>query len=189
MGNALRKDNYISPEDFLTGEERSTEKHEYLNGVVSMMAGTSAGHDRIATNVLRLLGNRLSGTPCEAFSSETRVRIRSEKEEFYYYPDVTVDCSGRANDSRYAEAPRVISEVLSPATERVDLFEKLQNYQRIESLEAYVIVDQFRTAVTIHRRTPGGWETELLLEKEDTLKLACIDCELPLAAVYERTGL
>ncbi len=189
MGNALRRDNYISPEEYLEGEELSTEKHEYLDGVVYMMAGTSAGHERIALNIGMELRMQLRGKPCEAFSSETRVRVCPERGEFYYYPDVTVDCSRRPNDSQYAEKPRVIFEVLSPATERVDRVEKLQNYQRIESLEAYVIVEQFRIAMTIHRRTPGGWETELLLEKEDILKLACIACELPLAAVYERTGL
>ena len=129
MGNALRKSDYVSPEEYLTGEELSEDKHEYLNGVVYMMAGASAGHDRIAANIMRHLGNALSGKPCEAFTSDTRVRVRPGEGEFYYYPDATVDCSGRANDSKYAESPRVIFEVLSPATERTDRVEKLQNYQ------------------------------------------------------------
>ena len=189
MGNALRNDYYISPDEYLTGEELSLDKHEYLNGVVYMMAGASAGHDRITMNISRHLGNQFSGKPCEAFSADTRVHVRTETAEFYYYPDVTVDCTGRANDSRYSESPRVIFEVLSPATERVDRGEKLQNYQRIASLEAYVLVDQARVAVTVYRKTAAGWESELLLEKDDVLALGCIDCQLPLSAIYERTGL
>ena len=189
MGNALRNDNYISPEEYLEGEELSTEKHEYLDGVVYMMAGTSAGHERIALNIGMELRTQLRGKPCETFSSETRVRIRPERGEFYYYPDVTVDCSRRPNDSQYAEKPRVIFEVLSPATERVDRVEKLQNYQRLESLEAYVIVEQFRVAVTIYTRTNKGWESQVLSDKDAVLTLDCIQCELPLAAIYERTGL
>ncbi len=189
MGNALLKDESISPSEYLAGEELSDEKHEYLNGVVYMMAGGSAGHDRIATNVVRILGNQLSGKPCEAFSADTRVRVRSEVGEFYYYPDVTVDCSGRANDSKYSEKPVVVFEVLSPSTERVDRVEKLQNYQRIPSLEAYVIIDQHRIAVTVYRREGATWVTEFFAEKEASLALACIECELPLAAIYERTGL
>ena len=189
MGNALRNDYYISPDDYLAGEQVSATKHEYLDGVVHMMAGTSIGHDRIAVNIVRLLGNRLEGHPCEAFSSDVKVRIRTDLAEFFYYPDVTVDCSAQGNAALYAEAPRVIFEVLSPDTERVDRGEKRLNYQTLPSLEAYCLVDQFRVAVTVYRRTADGWTSEFMSEKTDTLRLACIGCELPLAAIYERTGL
>ena len=189
MGNALRNDNYIAPAEYLTGEEISSARHEYLDGVVYMMAGGSAAHNRIATNIVGELRAFLRGKTCEAFGSDTRVRVRAEKGEFYYYPDVTVDCSGRPNDSQYAEAPSVIFEVLSPATERVDRVEKLHNYQQIPSLQAYVLVDQLRVAVTIYRRVSGGWESEVLVEKDDVLSLPAIECALPLSAIYERTGL
>lgn len=189
MGNALRQDDYISPAEYLAGEELSAEKHEYLDGIVHMMAGGSAGHDRIATNVVCILGNQLRGKRCEAFSADTRIRIRADKGEFYYYPDASVDCSGRANDSKYSENPTVVFEVLSPSTERVDRVEKLQNYQRIPSLEFYVIIDQHRIAVTIHRRTTDGWTTEFISDKGASLDLPCIACSLSIAEIYERTGL
>ena len=190
MGNALRNDDYyISPDDYLAGERVSANKHEYLAGVVHMMAGTSIGHDRIAGNILRILGNHLSGRPCEAFSSDVKVRIRTDFSEFFYYPDVTVDCSAQGNTALYAEEPRVIFEVLSPDTERVDRGEKRLNYQTLPSLEVYCLVNQFRVAVTVYRRTPEGWVSEFMSEKMDVLQLPSIGCELPLAAIYERTGL
>ena len=83
----------------------------------------------------------------------------------------------------------MIFEVLSPDTERVDRGEKRLNYQTLPSLEAYCLVDQFRVAVTVYRRTADGWTSEFMSEKTDTLRLSCIGCELPLAAIYERTGL
>ena len=189
MGTAPGNDYYISPGDYLAGEQVSPAKHEYLAGVVHMMAATSIGHDRIAVNIVRLLGNRLEGHPCEAFSSDVKVRIRTDLAEFFYYPDVTVDCSAQGNSALYAEAPRVIFEILSPDTERVDRGEKRLNYQTLPSLEAYCLVDQFRVAVTVYRRTADGWTSEFMSEKTDALRLACIGCELPLAAIYERTGL
>ncbi len=189
MGNALRNDYYISPGDYLEGEQVSATKHEYLAGVVHMMAGTSIGHDRIAGNIHGELRAQLRNHPCEAFSSDVKVRIRTDLAEFFYYPDVTVDCSAQGNSALYAEAPRVIFEVLSPDTERVDRGEKRLNYQTLPSLEAYCLVDQFRVAVTVYRRTADGWTSEFMSEKTDTLRLACIGCELPLAAIYERTGL
>jgi Uma2 family endonuclease len=189
MANALRADDCISPDDYLVSERISPQKHEYVAGAVYMTAGVSVGHDRIAGNIYRHLGNQLAGHPCEAFSSDVKVRIRAQAAEFFYYPDVTVDCSTQANHSLFAEAPRVIFEVLSPDTERVDRGEKLRNYQALPTLDVYGLVDQYHVAVTLYRRVADDWVCEFLTEKTDVIPLPGIGCELPLAAIYERTRL
>ncbi len=180
---------YTSIEDYLAGERISQQKHEYLAGMIYAMAGTSLGHDRIAGNILRELGNQFRGRKCEAFSSDVKVRIRSNGAQFYYYPDVTVDCGKGGDSSLFAEEPRAIFEVLSPDTERIDRGEKLANYQALPSLEVYALVDQFHIAVTAYRRTDHGWTMEFLADKEHVLHLFSIDCALPLVTMYERTFL
>jgi Uma2 family endonuclease len=182
-------DYYVSPEDYIAGERVSQQKHEYLAGVIYTMAGTSIGHARIADNILRELGNQLRGRPCEAFSSDIKVRIRRDAADFFYYPDVTVDCGSASDGSLFAEEPRAIFEVLSPDTERIDRGEKLRNYQSLPSLEVYALVDQFHVAVTVYRRTAAGWVREFLTAKTDVLVLPTIEAALPLAAIYERTHL
>jgi Uma2 family endonuclease len=176
----------VSPEEYLAAERLSETKHEYLAGVVYVMASTSVDHDRIAVNILAELRNQLRGHPCEAFSSDVKVRIESVGSKFYYYPDVTVDCSNVRGDSLFAEQPRVVFEVLSPQTERIDRAEKLGNYQTIPSLQAYVLVDQFHRFITVYRRTASSWSSELL-EKNATLELPEIGCRLLLDLIYERT--
>lgn len=79
--------------------------------------------------------------------------------------------------------------MLSPDTERIDRGEKLANYQALGSLDVYVLVDQFRIAVTVYRRTVDGWAMELLTDKSDALALPTIHCELSLRSIYERTHL
>ena len=189
MGNALRAEYYCSPEDYLAGERVSQQKHEYLAGVIYAMAGTTIGHGRIAGNITRHLNNLLRSGRCEAFSSEIKVCIRKDAANFFYYPDVVVDCSGGEDSSLFAEHPRVIFEVLSPDTERIDRGEKLLNYQALPSLDVYGLVDQFHIAVTLYRRTSEGWVSEFLTEKSDVISLPTIECELALTAVYERTHL
>lgn len=189
MAQAELADYYVSPEDYLAGERVSQQKHEYLAGVIYAMAGTTIDHDRIAGNIFRGLGNQLTGRTCEAFSSDIKVRIRRDAAEFYYYPDVTVDCSSAPGSGLYADNPRVIFEVMSPDTERVDRGEKLRNYQSLPSLDVYALVDQFHIAVTVYRRTPSGWQMEFYTEKEQVLELPEIGCALPLAGIYERTHL
>ena len=189
MGDAPRDGYHVTPEAYLAAERQRAQKHEYLAGVEYAMAGASAGHNRITGNVFAELRRQLDGSPCEAFTADMKVRIRTSTAEFYYYPDVAVDCSGVADAAQFAEQPRVIVEVLSPDTERIDRGEKLRNYQALPSLDAYVLVDQHRLAVLVHRRSDGGWTRELLTEKAETLSLPTIGCSIPLAAIYQRTGL
>ena len=102
---------------------------------------------------------------------------------------MTVDCGSAAGDSLFAEEPRVIFEILSPETERIDRVEKLYNYQTLPSLLVYVLVDQLRLAVTAYCRTNDDWTVELLTRKEDILKLPEIECSLAMTAIYERTDM
>ncbi len=180
---------YTSVEDYLAGERISQQKHEYLAGVIYEIAGTTVDHNRIAGNIYAELRQQLRGDPREVFSSDVRVPIRRDAAEFYYYPDVTVDCGTAPGGSLFAEEPRAIFEVLSVDTERIDRGEKLRNYQSIPSLELYALVDQFHVAVTAYRRTLAGWEMQFLTRKSEVLELPGIDCSLPLSAIYERTHL
>ncbi len=186
----MRAEQFITPQEYLEGEEPSLEKHEYLAGAIYMMAGASVAHIRIVANISGELRNRLKGKPCETFSTDLKVYIRHDFAEFYYYPDVIVDCSNLANTQNYTEEPRVIFEVMSPgSTERIDRGEKWANYQTLASLDVYVLVDQARVAVTIYRRENSEWKQEFYNDLNDAIALPTIECELSLADIYERTGL
>ena len=181
----LKTDIYATPEEYLAGERVSQTKHEYLAGMIYAMAGASREHNVIATNLIAELRSQLRGKKCFPFGSDMRLRIRKPGATFYYYPDVTVDCT----DSRAQEIeePSVIFEVLSPDTERADRGDKLVNYQSLPSMRAYVLVDQYRAAVTVYRRRSGDeWEMDFLGDIAGTLELPEIGCSLPLASIYER---
>ena len=55
----------ISIEDYLEGEKISQIRHEFIDGEVYAMAGTSKRHNRIIKNLLNRVENRLSGSDCE----------------------------------------------------------------------------------------------------------------------------
>ncbi len=190
MGNAQAvADHYVTPEEYLAGELITEGKHEYVAGIVYAMSRTSMGHWRIVDNITRSLGDQLRGRRCEAFSTEIKVNIRTERAQFYYYPDVVVDCGDRPDDSYFADNPRVIFEVLSESTERTDRTEKRIYYQTLPTLDAYVLVDQARMAVTVYRRADAEWSTELLMATTDVLDLPPVGCKLSLRAIYARTQL
>ena len=191
MTNALQVEaEYVTPEEYLASEAVSDARHEYLAGAVYAMSGTTMGHGRIIRNLLSELARQLRGRRCEAFTSEIKVRIPIGRESFYYYPDIVVDCGQPTDESLFAEEPRVIFEVLSPSTERTDRYEKRLNYQKLTTLDVYVLVDQARVAVTVYRRADGeNWTTEFLRDPQAVLDLPTVGCTLPLATIYERTRL
>ena len=70
-------------EEYLAFERASEERHEYLDGVIYAMAGSastqamageSEDHGTICMNLSISLGLQLRGTPCRAFSKDTKVR-------------------------------------------------------------------------------------------------------------------
>lgn len=189
MSSELQTEYFKTPEEYLAAERVAEEKHEYLAGVIYAMAGTSADHDRIVINICGELRTQLRGKKCEVFSSNLKVQIRKGGAHFFYYPDVIVDCSGVAGDSLFAAEPRVIFEVSSPKTQRIDREEKRLNYQSLSSLQVYVLIDQLSLTVTVYRRENADWALDLLTKKQDILQLPEIECALPMTAIYERTDL
>ena len=143
----------ISVEDYLEGEKVSPIKHEYIEGEVYSMAGTSDNHARVAGNVFTALSIHLRDSPCEPFASELKVRVAIN---VFYYPDILVSCEENPENPYFRNNPILVIEVTSPSTERIDRQEKLPAYQRIQSVQEYVVIDQHRINIELHRRQADG---------------------------------
>jgi Uma2 family endonuclease len=52
-------------QEYLDLEEKAQERHEFHDGEILAMSGGTIGHSRIIVRMLRTLGNRLAGNPCE----------------------------------------------------------------------------------------------------------------------------
>lgn len=181
----LKTDKIISVEDYLSGELIAQTKHEYLGGVVHAMAGAKVGHNRVAGNVYRFLGNALDGKPCEPFNSDMKVRIELPEQTRFYYPDVMVVCDSLGDEETYQDKPVVVVEVLSESTRRVDMGEKREAYRAISTLRIVLIVDPERPHVTVDRRCPnGGFDTEFYTALDQVIPLPEISAELRMADVY-----
>jgi Uma2 family endonuclease len=181
---AEMKQEFVSVADYLSGEERGEVKHEYIAGTVYAMAGATSDHNQIAGNIYAALRSRLHKGPCRAFILDLKVRLKIDEETVFYYPDVMVGCDPRDTHKLYLCFPRLIVEVSSESTERLDRREKKSAYQTIETLEEYVIVAQERVEATLFRRA-NNWQPEIFNQLHDTLTLTSIDLALALSSVYE----
>lgn len=146
----------ITITEYLENEQISEIKHEYVQGYIYPMVGASNFHNLIALALAALLRTHLRGTDCRVFLSDMKVRI----DDVFYYPDIFVACQNQKTLAYFETDPKLIVEVLSPSTEARDRFEKRLAYQRIDSLQEYVLIAQDKLQVDIYRRQPKGWEIE-----------------------------
>jgi Uma2 family endonuclease len=181
---AAKRFDLVSVYDYLAGELASPNKHEYVGGVVYAMAGARYRHNQIASNLLVALGSRLRGKRCRVLNSDSKVRIRLPNQVRFYYPDVSVDCRPNSPDDYYYDEPTLVAEVLSPSTRRIDEGEKKDAYLMIPALTVYMLVEQERARVVVHRRTDHGFVREVYEEK-DVIPLPEVASELPLGEIYE----
>jgi Uma2 family endonuclease len=150
------------------------------------MAGARTGHDRVAMNFLAAMHNRLRGGPCEAFTSDMKVRVRLATHTRFYYPDGMVVCEPNSSESVYQDRPVVIAEVISDATRRIDEGEKREAYLTISTLAAYLVIETEQPRVVVHRRTDSGFVAEAYEGRDAVIPLAAVDAVLPLGELYER---
>src|SRR5215213_4556980 len=176
----------ISVEDYLEGEQVSQTKHEYINGEVYAIAGASDRHYRIAMNIATKLDLHLAQSNCEAFMAEMKLKA---DEKTFYYPDVFVSCDKIIKSSFYREEPILIIEVVSPSTRQIDHREKLRVYQQIPTVQEYVIIEQDKMLVEIHRRqTDGRWITYFYNEGDldEQIEFQSVGLSLNLEEIYNR---
>ena len=172
MGLAKTKSK-ISVTEYLAGESVSPIKHEYIDGEVYAMAGTSRRHNRIGGKLFARLENHLTGGPCEPFQADVKVYV--EAVNCFYYPDLMVGCDPTDKNPYYLTRPVLLVEVLSPRTARIDRREKLSSYKTLDGLQEYLILAQDRILATLYRRNAQGDWDEYELDETDELFLASVD--------------
>lgn len=174
--------------EYLAYERDSELKHEYDDGEIIAMAGGSVRQSALASRISAALeAARRPG--CTAFQSDMRLRVLATGKATY--PHAAMVCGLIEQDpgdptGTTITNPTLIVEVLSPSTEPYDRGDKWLHYQRIPSLQEYVLVSQTPPRVEWYRRLlSGGWEyheaTEGLVQLPSgvTLDLARLYADLP----------
>lgn len=179
---------HMSLDDFeeLLADKPADEKWELIGGrVVRMMVGARWEHNRIVTNLLTTLhlGFRAKGSDCRPFG-ET-FWLKKKLLELACFPDIMVRCGPLPPNATSLDDPVVLMEVVSPGSAQRDRWEKWALYNRLPSLQHYVLVERDKAHVEIFDRVQGGFlQRDPLTLLEEVLHLPAIDFETPLAEIY-----
>ncbi|MBK8668373.1 MAG: Uma2 family endonuclease [Saprospiraceae bacterium] len=176
-----------SIEKYLDQEVMSPEKHEYYNGRIRKMPGSSYNHNKIGANIIIALGqifetNQLS---FEVISSDQKVYI--PKLNQVLYPDALVVYqkpefwNGRKD---VLLNPILIVEVLSPTTEKYDRQDKFMSYKNIPTFMEYVMVRQdIKEVETWYREETHLWR-ETTFNDSGEVKLTSIGISISMDKIY-----
>lgn len=176
---------YLTPDDYLQLEAESPVKHEYFDGDAYAMAGASDTHVTIAGNLFALLRSQVRGTGCRVYIADMKVRIEARNR--FFYPDVMVTCDPRDREAAtYKSFPTLIIEVLSASTEAFDRGDKFLDYQTLETLQEYVLINTRHQRVECFRRNADGlWVLQYYTPETVTFRLESLDFTGTIAALYE----
>ncbi len=170
----------LSEQDYLDSELVSEVRRELIDGDVYAMAGASTNHNRLVSSIIREFGVHLKNTPCEPFASDMKVQVGKD----FFYPDVLVVCDHEANDYGITDTSLIIVEVLSKSTRRIDHTLKRTAYQKLPSLQEYVVIEQDVVDVEVCRRN-NHWQPEHFYLGDEVF-FESIDCRVPVAEIYDR---
>ena len=188
--------------EYLAFEDAADTKHEFVDGHVydwpgydvdvHGLAGATRTHNQLQGSLLATLIPAARAAACEAYGSDMRLRVRLRRRRRqttrYYYPDAMVLCDlelrpSEGDDELHVTRPCIIIEILSRRSVRIDQTEKLEIYQSLPSVQAYLIVHQQQRRVERSwRDTDGTWQSETLTT--GSVPIPCIGFDLPLEAIY-----
>ncbi len=148
-----------------------------------MMTGGSRGHGILVRRLAAALERRLDNGRWTVLTSDFGVDIGPSTVR---YPDVVVDVArGRLQDLT-ATVPAVIAEVISLSSAKDDLGAKADEYARLPSLSAYLVLAQDEPKVRVWLRGARGFSPEpRVIEGLDAIiEIASLAIDLPLAEIY-----
>lgn len=173
-------------EEYLNFEEKSEVRHEFYDGEVYAMAGTTTAHNRLTRRIANLIENMPSLKKCGIFSENLKVEVT--RGSYYPYPDIVLTCHpfDLRGDNLIIRQPRLLVEVLSKSTAQHDRGFKWPLYRKMPSLWYYMLVDQYATTVELFSRIEETqeWINTIYETTEDVIVLPRLNVELTVGAIY-----
>jgi len=171
-------------------ETRPDEEHwELIDGVPIRRTPPTKAHQRIASNLERLLNDALlRSAPQWAAYQRAGLNLGAVVENYDPEPDVVVIDVEEGSDERYADRFYLIAEVVS-ASDRPKIEGKRAIYKLHGAGNCILTIRQDRHEVRVDMRTGNSWTTQVLARATDELVLTEFGLRCTLADLYRGTPL
>jgi Uma2 family endonuclease len=179
---------FYTREEYLELEEKAEEKHEYNNGEIITMTGGTTNHNILAINFVFAFLSVFGDENYQIYMADVRLWI--EKYRRYTYPDVMIIKGEPIYEGKGKTTvinPLLIVEILSKSTENYDQNDKFDSYRTLESLQEYVLIDQYQYYVKQFTKTSENkWLLTDYRGQDAMVKLESINYEISLKSLYKK---
>jgi Uma2 family endonuclease len=177
----------ITVDEFLAIDFGTDRKFELVDGAIYLKTGGTPAKSRVATNILGYLGTKLRGTGCRAYNSDMGVCVNDTD---LRCPDVSVFCGNPATREREEQRvlgdPKIIFEVLSGSTAKIDQGSKLAEYRELASIDTIVFADpENELTRVVQRLGPTTWRDDMFAQPHD-VALPSLAITIPHAEIFAR---
>jgi Uma2 family endonuclease len=171
-------------------ETRPDEEHwELIGGVAMMMAPATRDHQRIASNLERLLNDAFEERrPQFAAYQRSGLNLAPVAPNYDPEPDVIVVDADAPGDERYADRFYLAAEVVSKS-DRKTVESKRDVYKRHPDCRCVLVIEQARISVRVSLLSSSGWADVDLSAMTDELRLEEFGFRCTLADLYRGTTL
>jgi Uma2 family endonuclease len=165
------------------------ERWELIDGAPVMMTPPTKAHQRIASNLERLLNDALARCN-DAMAAYQRVGLNLGRivENYDPEPDVAVIDAEEGTDERYADRFYLVAEIVS-TSDGPKIEGKREIYKLHASCQCILTVQQERHEVRIDSRAGNSWTTAVLTDASEELVLTAFGLRCPLSDLYRGTPL
>jgi Uma2 family endonuclease len=171
------------------------ERWELVAGVPMMMTPPTIVHNRIASNLERLLNAALEQHDSSRIATQ-RLGIELGSGDYRPEPDVAVIDADFAADQRFVTRAYLLGEIVSisdeigvPTTREPWIDVKRRIYHAHVPCETVLIVQQDRIEAGVDIRIGDGWQSATLIGAEAELHLPQFGLTCPLGDLYDGTPL
>jgi Uma2 family endonuclease len=178
-------------EEYLKREEISLEKNEYRDGKIVSMTGGTTNHNEIAGNFYLNFKLSTKGQNYKTYIGDVKLYIPNHN--LYTYPDIMIISGQPVYDGSSkitVTNPLIVVEVLSKSTKNYDKTDKFRYYRSIDSLQEYIIIDQYEYYIEqFSKNSNGQWVLTEYVSQNDVLSLQSVELKISLSNIYEGINL
>ena len=184
MAHAI-DDKIYTVDEYILLDEASDIIHEFINGRLFEMTDDSDIENEITMNVACGIKSFLNRDEYKIYTKGVKCKIQGE--EYYTYPDIFITNDESDKENRYIKQhPSLIVEVLSDSTRKYDTVDKFIQYQKINSLHYYILVEP--EVFSVHcfsKDETGEWQAAIYTKLEEVVELKLLSINLPLQLIYK----
>ena len=187
----VRADGKFTVEEYLAfiTSRPEEERWQLIDGVAMMMPPPTRRHQRIASNLARLLNAHFEKVRPDLYAFQEVGLMVPDVASFRPEADVAVlDSSGDGDETLYADQFYLVAEVLSDSNTDKDIAAKSRRYLQHPVNLYFLLFEQTQVSVEIKARA-AGWEPVVLKGLDAVLELPEWGFRVSLADLYRGTSL